>query len=231
MFGRIPQYDPRNENFPFRAALTAPFVEPTDWPVWAVFNKALNQGQTGTCVGHATKHWMLVAPTIQTKANKYPTAFDLYLEACKNDPWSENDNGDLQFGTSVLSMFQVLKDKGYVNSYVHTRSIDDVRLWLKTKGPIVMGTDWLSSMMQTTNEGILKVDRNSPVVGGHAWILRYWSKKYDAPVMMNSWGNGFGKLLPDGSRNGHGVIDPDDLLWLINRNGDCVAGTEVKVNG
>jgi len=229
MLGRLKQYDPRNDNFPMQAHLENIPVEPKVWPSWDMFYRPLDQGFTGTCVGHGTKHYMLTTPIIQTKPYAYPTAIDLYIEACKRDPWPENDNGDLQFGTSVLAMFQVLKSQGYVKEYVHTRNVDEARLWLKTKGPLVIGIDWYASMMQTTDEGRIKVDFNSPIVGGHCVCVKYWSKKYDAPVITQSWGNAFGALMKDGSRSGYGFMDPNDFNRLINQDGDCIAALEVRL--
>lgn len=233
MFGRIPEYDPRNENYPMRLAFEAAptVIEPLfKWPIWSMFNRPLDQGQTGTCVGHGGKHWMLIAPVIQTRPSKYPTAIDLYKEACKRDAWPENDDGDLQAGTSVLALFKALKDLGLVGSYVHSTTVDEIRLYLKLYGPVVIGINWYSSMMETNAEGFCRITPNATVVGGHCICLRYWSKKYDAPVFPQSWGTNFGPVdKKTGLQTGYGILDPDDLRRLMGENGEATAGLEQKL--
>jgi hypothetical protein len=70
---------------------------------WAFFSKPLDQGNTGTCVGHGWKHRLMAAPMVR-KAGDKPSAFDIYDAAIKVDEWTDNDNDtDRQMGTSACA--------------------------------------------------------------------------------------------------------------------------------
>lgn len=229
-FGRIYAEDPRDDKYLARPLLA---VEPPTRKTvyYAMFSKPLNQGLTGTCVGHAGKHFMLTAPTIQTKPAVEPTAITLYKEACTRDEWTFNDSGDLQFGTSIRGMMKALQDRGLIGSYVWGRTVDDVIDWICSgKGPVILGTDWYRSMMQTTDEGIMQVDFSSGRAGGHGYLVSGWDNKKGLLTGPNSWGDTFGRKLKSGKRDGRFRLDPTKADRLISEGGEAGMAVELRLN-
>lgn len=141
--GRLHQPDARN----WPASLLVTPDTPIKTKMHSMFYKELDQGATGTCVGHAGKHFMLLAPVIQTKPNWHPTAIDLYLAAAGRDIWSQNDNGDLKFGTSVLALMKALQDMGLITNYLWANGVTQLARWISEYGPAVIGVNWYDCLV------------------------------------------------------------------------------------
>ncbi len=158
---------------------------------WAMFHKPLDQGDTGTCVGHGWQHWMLTAPIIAKKPHTEPTALTIYREACRLDPWSENDNGDLQFGTAVRAGAKALQVRGHIGTYGWAFTIDDVIDWLCSRGPLVIGVNWYAGMFQKDKSGF--IHPTGRISGGHCVELDAYNDTKGSVGGPNSWGT-WGRL-------------------------------------
>jgi len=214
--GRIVEFDERSRNYPVRTLISG--VAPK-YKYWWDGGAFLDQGATGTCVGHAWAHWAEDSPV--THPSDAVDPFLIYRDACKRDPWPENDAGDLDYGTSVLAGVQGLHERGIVESYHWCFSLDDLRLAVLTKGPVVVGTYWYNSMWSTQN-GFLPVDEASGIAGGHAYEVNGANDVYKRFRIKNSWGQGWGVA-------GRAYINYDDMAKLLANEGEACIAIERKV--
>jgi hypothetical protein len=144
--GRLPVEDSRD--FMLRAIVGEGLGMsgfPRRTKTWAMFNKPLDQGREGSCVGHGWKHFMLVAPIIRTKPDQEPTAVNIYREATYIDEWQGNE-GDMQSGTSVRAGAQVLRRKGHIGTFAWADNVGVAIDWLCHFGPLVIGVNWYRGM-------------------------------------------------------------------------------------
>jgi hypothetical protein len=131
--------DPLIEKF-FPRGLPGPYQHYNTGPV-------LNQGATGTCVGHGWTARMHDAPIMQ-KPTLSP--FDLYRLFVKEDEWDDNDweanttnDSQLQSGTSVRAGAQVLRKLGLIKNFLWAREVEDLRAAHLAKfGGFVIGGPW-----------------------------------------------------------------------------------------
>jgi hypothetical protein len=214
-FGRILQDDPRNANYPLRARLMAA-PEPTRMTYHNRTGPILNQGQTGTCVGHGWRQWYASALVMGKRG---PDQWQIYREACKRDPWPENDNGDLQAGTSVLAGAQYLKEAGIIESYHWTRSAEDAAdAILSKQGVLVFGLNWYRGMSEPDHNNIMHL--TGPLDGGHCIVGSGYTKPRGLFRFPNSWGTGWA----DGGR---AWLPGEDLQRLLDQNGECCLAIQV----
>jgi hypothetical protein len=215
--GRRPAPDPRDAGFPMRAAIRR---APTRTSyTWAYFRQPLDQGDTGTCVGHAWRHWLETAPIICPR-DREPRATTIYLEAALRDPWPDNDAGDLFFGTAVRAGAQALQARGHVGSYVWATDAETVRDFLLTTGPVVFGTDWPEGFDAPDRDGFVR-----PVGatrGGHAYLCLGYSAKRGAFRCLNSWGDW-------GPHRGRFWIAGEDVQHLLDTGGEACAAVEQRL--
>src|SRR5687767_2660999 len=90
-FGRRFDPDDRDRNFLMRRML--PDARRLTLPArksWRINGRALDQGNTGTCVGHAWRNFLRCAP-IRTERGG-PSPFDIYRSAVVKDTWSGNND-------------------------------------------------------------------------------------------------------------------------------------------
>lgn len=207
-FGRLEAEDARDLAYPMRAAMV-PIALPT-YKYW-VPGPVLNQGRTSQCVAYAWHQWMETSP-IRTKNGPEPAW--IYREAQLIDEWPGED--PVVKGTSVRAGAKVLAVQGRIAEYVWAQSIEDVKLWLLTNGPVVIGTGWYEGMMRTDPLGYVKPTGN--LVGGHCTILNGYTAGGDYRG-MNSWGKYWG-------RNGHFWLHAEDLAMLLADHGEACAAVE-----
>lgn len=220
-------HDPRNDMHPMRMHLpplseTKQTRSAEKW--WDFGFPSLNQGSTGTCVGHAGKHWMLCEPVVQTQPQDNPTAFDLYNGACDNDGISGNDNHDPNYGTTTNGLMKYLRSLGLISGWAWARSIDDILDWIDLKGPHFVGANWHRDMYYPDSEGF--VHPTGDVVGGHEWIVRAFFQHPTRGLTLrcrNSWGSGWGI---DGEFN----ITAVDLTQIVfGESGDAAGALEIDL--
>lgn len=230
--------DPRKANHPLRANRLMEVERIRRNIRYPSFSWPLDQGQTGTCVGHGGKHWEITAPVRRTKRLGPPTAIDLYLETTKRDPYHKGQpDTSLQDGTDITSLFLVFRDLyGFVSDFDWTNDIDDVLDFMCSgQGGVVLGIPWYRSMFHTTREGIVLVDLASGLAGGHciyADEVEWQRKGSEVPMLSgpNSWGRplDFGKLDPKtGQTDGRWRMDLNDLRRFLVDGGEAVAGREL----
>lgn len=232
-FGRLKSTDPRNVSYLMHRAL-APVeaANPVLLKTWGFRGTPLDQGNTGTCTGHAGAHFIHCSPIAH---RKFIDPFLLYREAVLLDEYPDNDldatreNKDLQAGSSGTGVAKALEHRGTISEYLWAQRFEDAITWVLTRGPVMVGSNWYSSMMTPTPAGYLTVQGGASIVGGHEWLIRGVDKKRGLALMVNSWGGGWGgsgRWVGAKVRPGHALIDFATLARLFHEDGDCVSALE-----
>src|SRR5688572_17376739 len=205
--GRLHAPDPRDRNYQLRRVLS--LLEPARRSMpWRRY-RTLNQGETGTCVGHAWRAWYEMAPKMRREGVGHD-AYLIYRRAVLLDEWPENDHEAyaaeslLQSGTSVRAGAKAMQNAGHLRSYVWADTAEQVGDYVTRRdgSPVVMGTNWTDSMFHPGPTGMVRV--TGRVVGGHAYVIRWYYRSIGVFLATNSWG-------PNWSRNGEFRIAGEDL--------------------
>jgi hypothetical protein len=186
---RIPQFDEQSRNFPIREVLEAPTYRSQAWDidVW------LDQGYDGACVGFAWTHELIAVPVEVRNLNEKFAKETVYWEAQKIDPWpggSYPGADPFYEGTSVLAGVKVCHQLGYFSEYRWAFGLDDLRLTLGNYGPVVIGINWYTGMLDTDAAGF--VHPTGRVEGGHAILVTEVNEEEDWFRLHNSWGSDWG---------------------------------------
>jgi hypothetical protein len=216
--GRHFKPDPNDHKFLMKAQLPPP-EEPIDYTdhLWQFIGDVLNQGRTGTCVGHGWEHWRHVAPieSDETESN----AIAIYQQARTIDG---EDPNDLQAGSNVRSGAVAITMTGELQSYLWAFQNSEVTSWVLRNGPVVVGMNWYDSMFFPTAEGFVKILPNAQRRGGHCWCVIGTDSKRAVHECVNSWGNGWGK-------NGHFYVAYEDMERLIHEDGEACTAVQQLV--
>jgi hypothetical protein len=214
--GRIPHFDPRSMRYRMGDYLQGRVAVLPDEKVWQR-GQTLNQGSEGACVGFGWVAWENCKPLgyIRQQGNDY--AFDWYHRAQLLDPFP----GTNYSGTTVGAGGKVAKERGLAASYVWASTYDDISAFVRSTGPVVMGTTWLRSMDRVGPDNYLTVDFSSGARGGHCWLL-YGFLRDGTAVCQNSWGDGYA----DG---GTFFLHPRGLKQLLYHNGEGAACIQTGV--
>lgn len=173
----------------------------------------LNQGATSSCVGHGWRAWLNGAPIRQQRG---PGPLDLYHAAQQVDEWEGEDYE----GTSVRAGAKVLRDLGFISSYVWAFDEPTVKNWmLSKKGGVVIGVNWYQAMFRPDSAGFLSL--SGALAGGHCVWLRGYNRPRDAYRVQNSWGASWGE-------NGQAWLRSADLSRLLIEGGEACCGIEVR---
>jgi hypothetical protein len=223
VLGRRFAPDPRDRNFPLRAEVPRNL---TGRRFWWDSGAWLDQGATGTCVGHGWAHWVEDSP-ITPEGTIDP--FGIYRDACLIDEWADNDDQDLDWGTSVRAGAKVLVSRGVCSGYLWAEDLQTVIDALLSKGPVVVGTAWYDSMFQTrsvkdaagTYRQTLVISPDAEIAGGHCYVLN--GVDTDARVfrMKQSWGRSWGA-------NGRASIRFGTMARLLAEDGEACMAQQIK---
>lgn len=206
---------------------------------WTRLSPILDQGQTGTCVGHAWEYHLLTAPIIQKKPGDKPTAFDIYDAAILLDEFPENDHDTArQMGTSVRGGAKALQQMGLIGSYGWEFDAEGVADWVGgidaqgrfTGGSLVLGISFYDSMEAVDAEGFMRIEATAKVIGGHALDCDELNLERGFFGGPNSWGYAhFGYRSRPGARpNGRWKMDFETLDRLIKEDGEAAAALELR---
>jgi hypothetical protein len=217
-FGRLHVPDPGDRRF-----MVAPDPKEAENVVskYHYTDLVLDQGMTSHCVGAAGRGWLSAGPVRNLSG---PDMHQLYAAAQLVDEWPGEEPA--YFGTSVRALFKVLKAQGYVSEYRWAFSLEPVINHVLTKGPMVLGTVWLSGQMETDNLGFIHADGNE--VGGHAYLIKGANREKKCPDGsrgafrgVQSWGRQWGQ-------NGLFWLSFKDAAALIANYGEAATATEVR---
>lgn len=232
ILGRLPAEDPQDQNYLIKPKAT---TEQDDIALERGFRYWWQDGWWGDqwytpqCVAYSWTHWVEDGPVTQAafspnrqavfgqgKAAVNPQA--MYDWCQRNDEW-EGTNYD---GTSVRAGAKYLKAQGFISEYRWAWDIDTLVNAVLLEGPVVVGTNWYDSMMQTDANGRLHIDFSGPVYG-HAYEINAVNRNTGWGRIKNSWGRKTWGV------NGNAYIRLDDLARLIEKyNGEVCLAKEVQ---
>jgi len=231
--GRIPEKKPQQQNYMIATLLE--IGAPTLFTVrsWWDNGSWLDQGNTGTCVGHGCAHRMEDSPITYPHVAIDP--FEIYREACKLDPWPENDNGDVDFGTSVDAGARALKKMDLISAFYWAFDMDTADRFLRTPadqggGPLIIGVNWYESMFNPVwrkdalgdYRWFIEIDESEGgVAGGHCLVVNGRNPQRKTWRLKNSWGRSWGV-------EGRVSMHDDDMERLIAEGGEFCSPLEKR---
>ena len=192
----------------------------------ALFALTLDQGETGTCVGHAARQKMDMTPRRITKG---PDAIQLYLRALLKDRWPENDWGDLQSGTSLDAVAKVLLELRMIESWHHIFDFDELCDYMggvdengKHVGdPVLLGLPWPSNWFRTDDAGYMAAP-SGRFSGGHCIVSGGYHEEDGHTPFANSWGQWGARRKVRGKhtgpRTGWGKIRHEHMRQLFTQH-------------
>lgn len=226
-FGRREFDDPRDFQYPLRAALGQPEVLPR-YNYWNYAYPPLDQGDTGTCVAHGGKNFLLADPVVQVTRDGPPLPLEMYRQIVLLDEFADNDfeatapDDQLQSGTTTRALCKWLLDRGYIQQYRRAMNVHDMAEWVALRGPLLVGIPWHEGMMRVDNRGYIA--RSGGWLGGHFVI--YIGVNFDRQdfTIENSWG----RWGIEGT--GRARISFDHTSQLVfHDGGEAYAGLEVPL--
>lgn len=189
---------------------------PPDSKVWELNTGVLDQEDTPHCGGFGGCQWSNVAPVENTYQNSDGHALYYEIKVLEGDPGAEN-------GVYSEDVPKALKARKRLNSYAFAKNVDEIKTWLLTKGPVMMGTDWTYDMFDTDSNGFVSVTGST--AGGHFWVLRGYVSDGDYFEAVNSWGESWGK-------KGTFKLHPKGLATLlsgVDYPGDAILSPELAL--
>jgi len=140
-----------------------------------------DQGETPHCVGFGWAGWGVAEPVVDEYVNQ--VGHDIYYEAkvIEGDPLGEN-------GAYTRDGAKAMENRGRLAVYAFALSLDEILTHLRTKGPLVIGTDWTNDMFNPDASGFVKP--TGPNAGGHCYLL--YGITGDTLYFKNSWGDSWG---------------------------------------
>ncbi|HEY8151996.1 MAG TPA: hypothetical protein VIK51_24025 [Vicinamibacteria bacterium] len=146
------------------------------------------------------------------------------------DPWRDNDDegklpdadSGMDSGTTIRAGAEAVTGFGRLKSYVWAFALQPAVEWVLTTGPVVLGTNWYSSLSQPDAEGVVRITANARVVGGHAYLWRGVDTRRALALCSNSWGDNWGK-------SGDFKLPFRDLERLIHEDGEVCSAVEQRL--
>ena len=223
--GRIAVVDPQDRAYPMRSLLPRRALPATGYRYYRC-GPVLDQGGTGTCVGHAWRQFLASAPLMYRPGD--PTAFHIYREAIEDDEFPENDaelalpDNRLQYGTSVRAGVKALQKRGHIKNYAWAWNALEVAEFIMASqgGTVVVGTAWREEMFFPNKTGLVHI--GGRYAGGHAYLIIGFNAATRLFRCLNSWGSDWGI-------GGRFSIRFDDMDELLKDNGEACVATEQKL--
>lgn len=211
--GRLYELDERDKKFLFRLVIPAEYPRVIRRKQWTP-GGVLDQGQTGTCVGHG---WAAFLSSTPVRSAGDP--FHIYDLATTLDGFPDNDHNP-NYGTTVRAGAKALETMGRLKSYVWAYSSKECANWILRQGPVVIGIPWYSLMFQVTQDGY--VIPGGANVGGHCVLVYGCDVPLRTLYIQNSWGTSWG-------HGGRCKMTFDVLDNLLSDHGECCAAVERKL--
>jgi len=173
-----------------------------------------DQGNTPQCVGYSWAHWLEDGPIMQSGVAPIIKPSVIYENAQKLDEWP----GENYDGTSVRGGVKYLQKMGKVKNYYWGYNLQTLINTVLNVGPVVVGTNWYTSMFYPNKRGIIKI--GGRLAGGHAYVINGVDTRKKLFRLKNSWGRKWGQY-------GSAYISFNDMARLIREYGEICFATEI----
>ena len=184
-FGRRIEFDERSREYQIRALLSVKQVSKPRSYTWRNPIR-LDQGNEGSCVGHAWAHEAAAKP-VMVPGITHHTALSIYRRAQILDEYSDTPPEE---GSSVLAGAKASQECHYLGEYRWAFGLEDLILAVGYKGPAVLGINWYEDMMDVDKRGY--VWASGEILGGHAILCNRVNIKDRFFGLSNSWGESWG---------------------------------------
>lgn len=183
--GRRLEHDERSRGF---QAAASPVLRTVSH---AKFGVVLDQGQTGSCTGHAAAHALETRPMYRRRQYTHADAMRFYSLGTQNDQWVGNEYPPVDEGSSALGVCKGLKILGEITSYTHAFGLSQT-LGALVFGPVMIGVNFYEDMAKLTSGGFMVP--GGQIAGGHEMCLVSINVAGSYVGGINSWGPGWGKI-------------------------------------
>lgn len=218
--GRHVEHDIRSADYAIEADLAQPLKTTIHERKLAI----LDQGNLGSCTGNAGTGLLGTEPFYSAIGHTLDLgekfAVSLYSDASAADDFPGQYPPD-DTGSSGLAIGRVLKRRKTIKSYQHAFGLLH-GLQAFQKRPCIIGIPWLASMDDPGPNGVVKVNPQSGVRGGHEVEvigIEVLNGDPNSPegvvVCANSWS-------PSWGASGYFRIDFKGLDWLLKQQGDVM---------
>ena len=184
-FGRRVEFDQRSRDYPIRALLSTKQASKPRSYTWRNSIR-LDQGNEGSCVGHAWAHEAAAKP-VPVPSITHNVALSIYYRAQDLDEYTDTPPEE---GSSVLAGAKASQEMGYLGSYRWAFGLDDLILAVGYKGPAILGINWYDDMMDVDKKGYVHV--SGGIAGGHAILCNRVNVTDRFFGLSNSWGDQWG---------------------------------------
>jgi C1A family cysteine protease len=127
-------------------------------------------------------------------------------------------DNDGQDGSTIRTLAKVLQNLGLLKTYAFASTIEEVKQFVLTQGPICWGIGWTHSMFFPDANGL--VVPSGPDVGGHAITEVGYDPTTDLHELLNHWG-------PKWSLNGRFYMTSSALADRLANGGEAMAAVEI----
>jgi len=176
-------------------------------------SQPLDQGETPHCVGFSGADFGINNPIQDNYTSQDGHDFYYKCKVIDGEPNQEN-------GSSVRSIAKVLKNINRVNAYAFAASVAEIKYWLLTQGPVIMGTIWTNDMFNPDSNNI--IHPTGDVAGGHAYLINEITTDLLYGI-QNSWDDSWGI-------NGKAYISEADLTLIFRNGGESVTAVELPLD-
>ncbi len=192
------------------AQIVGPPPVPSNDREWAAAFQ-LNQSSTGHCVGFGWAGWGDSEPVVDEYGD--PDGHAIYYE-CKVIEGQPNNED----GAYPRDGAKAMLARGRLSTYAAAATITDVIDYLRSTGPLVIGTDWTSDMFEPDSNGFIKP--TGSYEGGHCYLL--YGINDTTLTFKNSWGADWGD-------NGSFHMSVADFTVLMQSYGEAWASVELPL--
>jgi hypothetical protein len=207
--GRFVEHDSRSRDF------GADQTAPVQTVLWTRRSPILDQGDLGSCTGHAAAGW-LATDTARRPGRKDVTedlAVEIYSKATHLDRvagiYPPHDTGSSGLAAAKAMRALGLTTGPYRHAFGLTHALQALQL-----GPLLVGMTWLTGCDKPETSGLIHY--KGTVRGGHEILLRGYDNQTQVLTFDNSWGAGF-------ADKGSFYMTCDDFALALADHGDVTS--------